>query len=90
VSGVHLPFAAAEGGLFAERGLEVEFVGCARAPEWTLEGFAVRPRAVASGDAHFALTSVAYVLAAQTEMDGRLAARFAAVSHRVYGHPDAA
>jgi len=75
-------FAAAEGGLFAEQGLEVEFVGCARAPEWTLEGFTVRPKAVASGEVDFGLTSVAYVLAAQTELNGRLGARFAAVSHQ--------
>jgi ABC-type nitrate/sulfonate/bicarbonate transport system substrate-binding protein len=83
VSGVHLPaFAAAEGGLFAEQGLDVEFVDCARAPDWTLRGFAVRPKAVAAGEADFALTSVAYVLAAQNELDGRLGARFAAVSHQ--------
>jgi hypothetical protein len=83
VSGVHLPaFAAAEGGLFAEQGLEVEFVDCARAPDWTLRGFAVRPKAVAAGEADFALTSVAYVLAAQTELEGHLGARFAAVSHQ--------
>ncbi len=83
MSGVHLPaFAAAEGGLFAEQGLEVEFAECARAPEWTLGGFAARPRAVASGEADFALTSVAYALAAQTELEGRLGARFAAVSHQ--------
>ncbi|MDQ3647690.1 MAG: ABC transporter substrate-binding protein [Actinomycetota bacterium] len=83
VSGVHLPaFAAAEGGLFTEQGLEVEFVGCARAPDWTLRGFAARPKAVASGEAEFALTSVAYALAAQTELDGGLGARFAAVSHQ--------
>ncbi len=83
VSGVHLPaFAAAEGGLFAERGLEVEFTGCARAPDWTLRGFTARPKAVAAGEADFALTSVAYALAAQTELEGRLGARFAAVSHQ--------
>ncbi len=83
VSGVHLPaFAAAEGGLFAEQGLEVEFVGCARAAEWTLEGFALRPKAVASGEVDFGLTSVAYVLAAQTGVGEHLAARFAAVSHQ--------
>jgi len=83
VSGLHLPaFAAEEGGLFAEQGLEVEFVGCKRAPEWTLEGFTVRPKAVGSGEVDFALTSVAYVLAAQSELDGRLGARFAAMSHQ--------
>lgn len=83
VSGVHLPaFAAAQGGLFAEQGLEVEFVECARATDYTLRGFAVRPMAVASGYADFAFTAVPYVLAAQTELDGRLGARFAAVSHQ--------
>ncbi|MDQ3357007.1 MAG: ABC transporter substrate-binding protein [Actinomycetota bacterium] len=83
VSGLHLPaFAAAEGGLFAEQELEVEFVGCVSAPERTLPGFAMRPKAVGSGHVDFALTSVAYALAAQTELDGRLGARFAAVSHQ--------
>jgi len=83
VSGVHLPaFAAAEGGLFAQQGLQIEFVDCARAPDWTLKGFAVRPKAVAAGEADCALTSVAYALAAQTELGGRLGARFVAVSHQ--------
>jgi len=83
VSGVHLPaFAAAGGGLFAEQGLEVEFVDCAIAPDWTLRGFAARPRAVAAGEADFALTSVAYQLAAQTELDGDFGARFVAISHQ--------
>ncbi len=83
VSGMHLPaFAAAEGGLFAEQGLEVEFVGCARAPDWTLQGFTARPKAVAAGDADFAISSVAYLLAAQTELGGRLPVRFAAVAHQ--------
>jgi len=83
VSGLHLPaFAAAEGGLFAEQELEVEFVDCARAPDWSLRGFTARPKAVAAGDADFALSSVAYLLAAQTELNGRLPVRFAAVSHQ--------
>ncbi|MEJ7790324.1 MAG: ABC transporter substrate-binding protein, partial [Thermoleophilaceae bacterium] len=83
VSGVHLPaFAAAEGGLFAEQGLEVEFLDCAKATDYTLEGFAVRPKAVASGYADFAFTAVPYVLAAQTELGGALGARFAAVCHQ--------
>ncbi len=72
VSGMHLPaFAAAQGGLFAERGLEVEFVACA--PGLT---------AVAAGDADFAFTSVAYLLAAQTEAAGRLPVRFIATAHQ--------
>lgn len=83
VSGMHLPaFAAAEAGLFAEQELEVEFVGCARASDWSLQGFTVRPKAVAAGDADFGLSSVAYLLAAQTELDGRLPVRFAAVAHQ--------
>lgn len=83
VSGVHLPaFAAAEGGLFAEQSLEVEFVDCARAPDFTLGGFAARPKAVAAGYADFAFTAVPYVLAAQTQLDGGLGARFVAVSHQ--------
>jgi ABC-type nitrate/sulfonate/bicarbonate transport system substrate-binding protein len=83
VSGAHLPaFAAAEGGLFAEQALEVEFVSCVRAPDWTLQGFAARPKAVAAGEVDFALTSVAYVLAAQTELAGHLGARFVAVAHQ--------
>jgi ABC-type nitrate/sulfonate/bicarbonate transport system substrate-binding protein len=38
--------------------------------------------AVAGGEADFALTSVAYLLAGQTFAQGRLAARFAAVFHQ--------
>lgn len=83
VPGLQLPaFAAAEGGLFAEQGIEVEFVGCARAPDYTLQGFTARPKAVAAGDADFALSGVAYLLAAQTEAEGRLPVRFAAISHQ--------
>lgn len=83
VPGLQLPaFAAAEGGLFAEQGLEVEFVGCAPAPDYTLQGFTTRPKAVAAGDADFALSGVAYLLAAQTEAGGRLPVRFAAISHQ--------
>ena len=83
VSGMHLPaFAAAEGGLFAEQGLEVEFVGCARAADYSLQGFTTRPKAIAAGDADFALSSVAYLLAAQTELGGALPVRFAAVAHQ--------
>jgi len=83
VSAVHLPaFAAAEGGLFAEQGLEVEFVDCARAPDSTLRGLSTRVDAVAAGEADFGLTSVAYLLAAQSAADGGLPVRFAAVSHQ--------
>ncbi len=83
LSGLHLPaFAAAEGGLFADRGIEIEFVNCVHAADFSLRGFATRPRAVAAGMADFALTSVAYVLAAQTAAGGHLPVRFAAVCHQ--------
>ena len=83
VSGMHLPaFAAAEGGLFAEQDLEVEFVPAAAVPDFTLSGFTARVKAVAAGDADFALTSVAYLLAAQTEAAGCLPVRFIATAHQ--------
>lgn len=83
LSGVHLPaFAAAEAGLFAERGLEVEFTGLAPVPDLTLRGFSSRVKAVAAGEADFALSSVAFLLAAQDEAQGCLPARFAAICHR--------
>ena len=73
VGGMHLPlFAAAEGGLFAEQGLEVEFVAAATAPDFSLPGFAARVKAVVAGEADFALTFVAYLLAARTEAAGCL------------------
>lgn len=83
LSAVHLPaFAAAEAGLFAERGLDVEFVDLAGIPDFSLRGFSTRVDAVAAGEVDFALTSVAFLLAAQDRAQGRLAARFAAISHR--------
>lgn len=83
VTGMHLPaFAAAEAGVFAEHDLDVDIVDCASAPDWTLQGFAARPRAVAAGDADFALTAVPYLLAAQTAARGALPVRFAAVAHQ--------
>lgn len=83
LTGVHLPaFAAAEAGLFADRGIEVEFVNLIDASEASLQGFATRPKAIAAGWADFALTSVPYVLAAQTATGGRLPVRFAAICHQ--------
>jgi len=75
-------FAAAEAGVFADQGLEVEFVGCAKAADYSLQGFTTRPKAIAAGDADFGISSVAYLLAAQTELDGRLPVRFAAIAHQ--------
>ncbi len=72
VSGMHLPaFAAAEGGLFAEHGLEVEYVPSADAAN-----------AVASGEADFALTAAVHVSLAQTRADGSLPVRFVANFHQ--------
>jgi len=80
---MHLPaFAAAESGLFAEQGLEVEFVAAAPFRDFSLSGLAARVKAVADGDADFALTSVIYLLAMQTEAAGRLPVRFVATSHQ--------
>jgi len=83
VSGMHLPaFAAAEGGLFAERDLEVQFVPAARFKDFSLSGFTTRITAVADGDADFALTSAVYLLAAQAEADSCLPVRFVAAAHQ--------
>ncbi len=83
VGGVHLPaFAASAAGLFADQGLELEFVEAASAPDMTLRGLSARVKAVAAGEAEFALTSVPFLLSAQTEAEGCLPARFAAVSHQ--------
>jgi len=80
---MHLPaFAAAEGGLFAEHGLQVEFVPAATPPDYSVAGCTARVRAVATGDADFALTSVLYLLAAQTEAAGALPVRFIAAAHQ--------
>lgn len=49
---------------------------------YSLPDFAERIRSVARGDVDFAMSAVAYVLAAQTEAHGELAARFAAVLHQ--------
>ncbi|MDQ3630833.1 MAG: ABC transporter substrate-binding protein [Actinomycetota bacterium] len=83
VSGMHLPaFAAAEGGLFAEQGLQVEFVPATRPQDYSVRGFTARVKAVGAGQADFALTSVVYLLAAQTEAAGSLPVRFVATAHQ--------
>jgi len=83
VGAMHLPaFAAMEAGLFADQGIEVEFVEGPAIPDWTLRGLSQRVKTVGEGGAEFALTSVAYLFSAQAEMGGRLPARFAAVAHQ--------
>jgi ABC-type nitrate/sulfonate/bicarbonate transport system substrate-binding protein len=82
VSGLHLPaYAAADNGIFADHGIDVEFVDCVKA-SGSLGAWSAMVRAVADGDVDFALTSVAYLLAGQAAADGHLAARFAAVLHQ--------
>ena len=82
VSGLHLPaFAAADGGLFAEQELEVEFVECVPAAGRSLGGYAITLEALARGDADFALSSVGYLLAGHTT-GGSMGCRFAAVFHQ--------
>ncbi len=72
VSGMHLAvFAASEGGLFAERGLHVEYLASSAAPE-----------AVGAGRADVALTSAFHVMAAQTKAGGALPVRFLATFHQ--------
>lgn len=83
MSGTQLPtFAAAASGLFAEYGLEVELVDPLSTSGYSLPDFAERIRSVARGDVDFAMSAVAYVLAAQTEAKGSLPARFVAVLHQ--------
>lgn len=83
VTGMHMPaFAAAEAGLFSEQGIDVEFVACAKADDYSLAGFTTRPKALAEGYADVALSGVAYLLAAQTQLRGRLPVRFIAVAHQ--------
>lgn len=83
VSGMHLAaFAAAEGGLFDDRGLDVEFVPVVKPPDYSLTGFTSRVKAVAAGHADLAFTAVVYLLAAQTEAAGQLPVRFVATAHQ--------
>jgi ABC-type nitrate/sulfonate/bicarbonate transport system substrate-binding protein len=83
VSSLHLPaYAAADEGVFAEHGLEIEFLPCISTTGGTLENWSAMIRAVADGEADLALTSVAYMLGGQTLARGALAARFVAVFHQ--------
>jgi ABC-type nitrate/sulfonate/bicarbonate transport system substrate-binding protein len=83
VSGLHLPaYAAADRGVFADHGIDLEFVDCVSTPGGSLLAWSAMVRAVAEGEADFALTSVAYLLAGQAAARGNLAARFVAVFHQ--------
>lgn len=65
-------FAAAAGGLFAERDLDVEL----------LDGRGSTTEQIASGDAEFGLTAVVYYLRAQAAHRQPLAARFVMAFHQ--------
>lgn len=54
----------------------------ARPPDYSLSGLTARVKAVAAGHADFALTSVVYLLAAQTEAAGSLPVHFVATAHQ--------
>ena len=72
VSGMHLPaFAASAAGVFADEGLEVEYVPASEAPD-----------AVAAGDADFGLTSAVHVFAAHARTGRHLPVRFVAAFHQ--------
>ncbi len=77
-----LAFAAAEGGLFAAQGIEVEFGECVPARDRSLRGYGTTLKALAGNEADFALSSVAYLLAANTEAREPIGAWFAAVFHQ--------
>lgn len=83
VPGMQLPlFAAAAAGTFEEHGLEVELVGPTAPRDMTLQGLSVRVNAVDAGEVDFAVTGVAYLLAAQAEAGGALGARFVTTLHQ--------
>ena len=75
-------FTAADGGLFAEQELDVEFVECAPAADRSLAGYAVTLEALARSEADFALSSIGYLLAGHTTTGDSIGCRFAAVFHQ--------
>lgn len=83
VPGMQLPlFAASAGGVFAEYGLDVELIGPVAPRDMTLAGLSVRVNAVDAGAADFAVTGVAYLMAAQAEPGGGIGARFVTTLHQ--------
>lgn len=83
VPGLQLPlFAARAGGVFEKYGLEVEFVDPVPPRDMTLEGLSVRVNAVGAGVADFAVTGIAYLLAAQAAANASLGVRFVTTFHQ--------
>lgn len=83
VPGLQLPlFAARAGGAFEKYDLEVEFVDPVPPRDMTLEGLSVRVNAVEEGAADFAVTGIAYLLAAQAAADASLGVRFVTTFHQ--------
>lgn len=83
VPGLQLPlFAARAGGVFETYGLEVEFVDPVPPRDMTLEGLSVRVNAVDAGAAGFAVTGIAYLLAAQAAANASLGVRFVTTFHQ--------
>lgn len=83
VPGMQLPlFAASAAGLFEARGLDVEFLSPVAPRDMSLGGLSVRVNAVDAGEAEFAVTGLAYLLAAQAEAGGTVGARFVASLHQ--------
>lgn len=83
VPGLQLPlFAAQAGGAFEKYGLEVEFVDPVPPRDMTLEGLSVRINAVEAGAADFAVTGIAYLLAAQAAANAGLGVRFITTFHQ--------
>lgn len=83
VPGMQLPlFAAAAAGVFDAYELDVELVSPVAPRDMSLEGLSVRVTAVDAGEADFAVTGLAYLLAAQAEAGGTLGARFVASLHQ--------
>lgn len=83
VPGLQLPlFAARAAGVFEKYGLDVEFVDPVPPRDMTLEGLSVRVNAVDAGAADFAVTGVAYLLAAQAAANTSLGVRFVTTFHQ--------
>lgn len=83
VPGMQLPlYAASAAGVFENHDLDVEFVAPVAPRDMTLGGLSVRVSAVDAGEAEFAVTGVAYLVAAQAEAGGALGARFVASLHQ--------
>lgn len=69
-------------GLFAQYGLDVEFVNAPPGRDLSLSGLSLRVPALAAGAAEFGVSTVPYLMAAQAEAGGTLPVRFISVFHQ--------